>query len=564
MRVADWAASTGRCIAAACALIGAPATAQTAPVPLPPPSDLTRPQPTLGPSQAPLHVPSPPAATIPPGAEETIIQVTAIELEGVTAYPEEALAQEHAGVTGNVPLAELFRAAARIEARYRRDGYILTRVIVPEQEATGGRFKLRVVEGYISAVNVTGAAGADAELVRRYLDPVIGRRPVRIADIERALLLIDGLPGLAGNAVLTPGTGEPGAAILVVDIRRKPFDAFATIGNRGSRFAGPVTGSVGIDINALGGFGGHVAALYFTTFDREQNYFELSADGRVGAGGLRLRGWGSYAVTRPGSVLAPLEIRSRSKVAGLGASYPLVLTRALSLAASASFEVSDDRTDVLSQPQSLDRQRVLRASLSAQQRDPWGGISAVSATVHKGLDVFDASDGAGPVAPSRAGGQSDFLKLTGTASHYRPIAVTSWGAIGLQVSVAGQYAADNLLALEQFRAGGESFGRGFNPSQLTGDHGVAVSGEVQVTSFAPVGPFEQGQLYGFWDAAFARDRGAGSRWSDIASVGVGVRLDLGRHLSGQFEVAVPYEGGRQIGARLDRGAQAFFRLTARY
>jgi hemolysin activation/secretion protein len=364
--------------------------------------------------------------------------------------------------------------------------------------------------------------------------------------------------------VLTPPTGEVGGAIHVVHVRRKPDDAFATIGNRGSHFAGPLAGSIGLDINALGGLGGHVSALYFTTFDREQNYFELSADGRVGGGGLRLRGWGSYALTRPGSVLAPLDIRSRSKVAGLGASYPLLLTRAASLSATASFEVSDDRTDALGLLQTLDRQRILRVSLSAQERDPWGGFSAGSVTAHKGLDMFNASEGGGAVPQSRIGGRSDFFKLTATASHYRPIAATSWGVIGLQLSAAGQYAGHSLLALEQFRAGGESFGRGFNPSQLTGDHGVAVSGELQVTRLASAGPFQGGQLYGFWDRAVARDRRAGARWSDIASVGAGVRFDLGAYLSGQFEVAVPYDGGRQVGARLDRGAQAFFRLTARY
>jgi hemolysin activation/secretion protein len=131
------------------------------------------------------------------------------------------------------------------------------------------------------------------------------------------------------------------------------------------------------------------------------------------------------------------------------------------------------------------------------------------------------------------------------------------------LSIAGQYAADPLLSLEQFHVGGEAFGRGFNPSQLSGDDGVAGAAELQLTHAVPVGPFASQQLYAFFDAASVHDRGL-KGWTDIESYGGGVRVDLGRRLSGQFELAVPYHGGRQIGARLDKGVQAFFSLTARY
>ncbi len=131
------------------------------------------------------------------------------------------------------------------------------------------------------------------------------------------------------------------------------------------------------------------------------------------------------------------------------------------------------------------------------------------------------------------------------------------------MSVAGQYAADRLLTLEQFHVGGEAFGRGFNPSQFSGDDGAAADIELQLTHARPIGPMTGQQLYGFFDAASVHDRGLAG-WTQIDSYGGGLRFDLGPHLSGQFEVAVPYRIGRQVGARLDRGAQGFFRLTARF
>ena len=539
-----------------------PAEAQIASVTLPPPADLTRPQAPLRAPGAALRVSPTPPPAIPAAAETTMVDVAAITLDGVTAYDPAALAPDYSGLIGRrVPLAELFRAAARIEAHYRSDGYVLTRAVVPAQDIADGHFHIQVIEGYVSDVQVTGDPRGKAALIRRTLAPLTRARPVAIEDLERALLLVNGIPGVEGHGVLTPAAGTPGAARLVVDIRVKPVDVFMTINNRGSRFAGPVTGTIGFDLNDVGG--GHVGGLYFTTFNREQNYFELSADGRIGASGLRVRGWTSYATSHPGSVLAPLDISSHSFVGGIGAEYPLLLTRAASVSVHGSFEIANDRIDILGVPDSRDRQRILRFGISARSRDGWMGVDTLTVTAHKGLDIFNASGPGDPVAQSRLGGRSDFFKATATASHFQPIATAPWGGVGLLLSAAGQYAADPLLSLEQFHVGGEAFGRGFNPSQYSGDDGIAGAAELQLTHAVAVGPFASQQLYAFFDAASVHDRGVPG-WTGIQSYGGGVRVDLGRRLSGQLELAVPYHGGRQVGARLDRGVQAFFSLTARY
>ena len=548
---------------AAAAFVGSAALAQIAPVPLPPPTDLTRPQaPIRAPSTSVRVAPSE-ESVLPVNADTTMIDIATIEVDGVTVYGPAELAGDYSDLIGHhVALAELFRAAARIEAHYRRDGFVLSRAIVPEQEAAGGRFHIRVVEGYVSDVAVTGEPGSSAALIRAYLAPVTRDRPVNIDDIERALLLVDGLPGVEGHGVLTPATGIPGAARLVVDVHRKQFDAFATVNNRGSRFAGPITGTAGFDINLIGG-GGHLGGLWFTTFNREQNYFELAADARVGSSGLRLRGWTSYTTSHPGSILAALDISSHSFVGGIGADYPLLLTRSTSISAHGSFEITEDRTDILGSPDSRDRQRIFRFGFSAQARDPWQGVSTVTVTAHKGLDILDATHDGEAIPQSRLGGHSDFFKLTGTASRFQPLAAAPWGGLALQLSVAGQYATDRLLSLEQFHVGGEAFGRGFNPAQYSGDDGAAADAEIQLTHLRPIGPFTSQQLYAFFDAASVHDRGIAG-WTQIDSFGGGIRADLGRHLSGQFELAVPYHDGRQVGASLDTGVQAFFSVTARY
>lgn len=547
-----------------CALWPLPALAQNPVVPLPPPTDLARPQAPLAPPRNPVRQRRAPEIAMPENAATTMIDVSAVTLEGVTVYPGDTLAREYAGLVGRrVALSELFEAAARIEARYRADGYPLARAIVPPQDVGDGHYRIRIVEGYVSDVSIEGDPGAARGLLQRMLALAGRAQPARIADIERALLLANDLPGYEVSGVLTPDPAAPGAARLVVSVRRRPLGGFVTLNNRGSRAAGPQTGTVGLSINGIGGFGGHIGAIYYSTFDKEQNYAELSFDGRIGHDGLKLRGWASYDTSSPGSILAPLDIKSRSLLVGLGLEYPIIRGRGVNLAARGSFEIGSDRTRILGTPSSRDRERVIRIGLDGSVRDGWNGTTSLGVTLHKGLDILNASHDGDRVPQTRFGGRSDFFKATVTAARAQQLWAGQGDGLALVVSGSAQFAGNRLLSAEQFHLGGEQFGRGFNPAQITGDNGYAGSLELQFTHYGPIGPIAGAQVYGFVDAMRIEDRGAAA-WQSYQSAGGGVRFDLGRHLSGQFEVAVPYKRGRQIDARLDTGPQAFFRITARY
>lgn len=549
------------------AVIASGAQAQVAPsnVLPPPPADLTRPL-------APLATPSPPLVihpgsdgSAPAGAADIQVQVTSISVDGVSAYPAGALDPLWRGLVGRkAPLSELFAAAQRIQARYRADGYVLTRVVVPEQNVANGAFHIRVVEGFVSDVEITGDAGDAQPLVRRYLDKITRSRPARLADIERYLLLANDLPGISARAVLTSEPDSTGGARMVVALSRKPLDAFATLNNEGSDFAGPLTGTLGLAVNGLGPGDTRVAGTFFSTLNSEQQFGELSIETRVGSEGGAVRVWGSSSPSAPGSIFAPLDIRSLSTVVGIGASYPLVRSRRLDLSVQGSFEVTDDSTRTLGQLASVDRSRIFRLGLTGDVTDDWGGVTSGSVTLHQGLDGLGATHDGGPIPQSRLGAPAGFFKVTATASRLQPLYAGRDSTLALQLSAAGQYAADNLLSLEQFHIGGDSFGRGFNPAQFSGDDGVGASAELQFTEYRRLGPISRYQLYAFYDAARVGDRDASGPWQGLQSVGGGVRADIGPRLSAQVEVADPFSPGRLDGTRLDKGPQVLFRLTARY
>jgi hemolysin activation/secretion protein len=143
--------------------------------------------------------------------------------------------------------------------------------------------------------------------------------------------------------------------------------------------------------------------------------------------------------------------------------------------------------------------------------------------------------------------------------------------LGLYAAVTAQTSfGDPLLSAEQFGVGGATFGRGYEPSELTGDKGIAVKVELQYNQqLKPIA--SELQYYGFYDVGVVGDvlanAGVPSSQS-LASVGGGVRYDLPCGFSGLFEVAKPLT--KPVETELIRGdvnpkrTNAYFAITKRF
>ncbi|MGV2701748.1 UNVERIFIED_CONTAM: hypothetical protein LJD30_25515, partial [Raoultella ornithinolytica] len=78
----------------------------------------------------------------------------------VTRYPADTLRPLYQDLVGKtITVADAFKVASDIELRYRNDGFVTTRVIVPAQTIEGGQFRIMEVEGYISDVKYDGDIG---------------------------------------------------------------------------------------------------------------------------------------------------------------------------------------------------------------------------------------------------------------------------------------------------------------------------------------------------------------------------------------------------------------------
>lgn len=547
------------------ALTAAPpaARAQTVPTQLPPAAEPGReaPRPVLPQSTRaapPVAVPRALASEAPPGASDTRFVLKDLVVDGATAYPDGSLRALYAPLLGReVSVAEVFAAAQAIELRYRNDGFVTTRVIVPQQTVDDGRFRVVVIEGHVAQLVFQGEVGVARAAVEKLLQPLRGQRPVNIAEIERRLLLANDLPGFTVQGTLEASPTEPGGSILVVRAERRVRDVSLMLDNRASPYldSRQLTAQAAwyglgeradrLSVNARSsGPGGRSASL------------GLNLDALITAQGGTLTLGVSHARSRPGRELDVLDVQSRvDNLSGTWA-QPVIRSREHNLRAVAQLEMRQVRTDLAGTPFTRDRLDVLRAGLSWDRADRFDGISTARVMLHQGLTGLRSSTPP-PALASRVNGRRDFSKLTLDLTRLQQAGPRSQ----VLASLTAQISRHALLASEELSLGGASYGRAFDDGEVAGDNGYAVM--VELRHQPEVLP-RQGQVFAFADAGkvWAADGGAVPARSKLASLGGGLRLQLSGSLMATLEVARPLN--TEVRTRGNRGPRAFVALNAAF
>lgn len=533
--------------------------AQELPAPAQPRPPLA-PRPELPAEEAPEIQLVPGEEKAPPGAQQVFVVLKGVVIEGATVYSTSELKETYQDLIGQqVPLARVFAIADQIQEKYRADGYVLTRVIVPAQSVEDGVFRLRVVEGFINSVRVEGEVGPVKKRIEAYLARVIGKRPVREQDLERYLLLSNDIPGLRAVGVLRAGAGETGASELVVQVERKPYAGFVLVNNRGSRFTGPERAVLSVSENSSTALGEKVEGFFLNTlFNDEQRYGELSYQQLLGNEGLTVKLSAGYGPSEPGFTLEPFDVETESLYVDANVSYPLIRSRGQNLYLDAGFQVLDAKVDVLGDTTSRDRLRLFYVDATYDFSDRFRGQSLVGLGLRQGVDAFGATE-EGSDNLSRAEGVPDFTTLNLKASRYQAFTEK----MGVYAAGIGQFAFNTLLSDAEFRVGGEQFGRGYDPSELAGDHGLGLTAELQYTETPPFTFWDKIQGYGYYDLGVVWNRdGDAEERASLASAGLGIRNQFLNNLFADLEIAFPLT--REVGTRGDRDPRFFFQVLARF
>lgn len=471
-----------------------------------------------------------PSTTAPPGAEKVTVFVRGVRIVGATVYTTEDFNPLVAEMTGRrVPLTAIYDLAGRITAKYGKDGYVLSRAIVPPQQLDpkGSVIRIDVIEGYVDKVEWPATLSHYRDFFSYYARRITADRPINIRTLERYLLLAGDLPGLEFATRLKPSERNRGASTLVVEVAQKWIDITGRVDNRGTHARGPMEFLSSVTLNNWARSHEALSLTYAGVSQlKELQYIAGNYRQVLTAEGLTLFADASYTWGKPGTVqLETLQYRNLGPYADVGLMFPLIRLRERNLSISGLAFASDNRADMLGVRFNDDRLRGVRARADADLADPWGGVNQFYAIASQGIEAFGSTENDNPLA-SRAAGRIDFSKVEGYASRTQAL----FNTFSAFAAVYSQYAFTPLLSPEQCGYGGRFFGRAFDPSQLLGDSCVEVVGELRYD--VPLAPtewfrFSQFQFYGFTDygRVWTRAPAVGTpRSQDGASAGTGVRI----------------------------------------
>ncbi len=504
--------------------------------------------------------------------------LVSVTVSGSTVYDTNKLADAWAGLVGKeVTLADAQLIADRITARYRNDGYILSRAVIPAQRISGGALRIQVVEGYIKDYRIDGTfsegvtdagpiGGIRAKLAA-YAEKMVGVRPITAAVMERYLLLANDLPGVTAQAVLAPAQGgDPGGATLVVQARKKPIDFFGSADNFGTRFGGPYQGQAGVLLNSPLGLSERIGLRGINTIGdwRELHYLEGNWDQDIGSEGTKIGFGVAYSNAHPGYLAEPFDIDGKVWTEMFRVSHPFIRSRTMNLYARASLVWQDvETTNGLLDETTKDHLRILRVGASFDLVDRFRGVNFIDVEVSKGLPIlgYTKKDD----LSSRPGVSANFTKVKAEVSRLQSLFVPG---LNLLVAAQGQYSFNNLLSPEEFGVGGSLYGRGYDPSEIAGENGIATKAELQYGGPLEFRFLKGYQLFAFWDYGKIwnknRTVAATPGHESLMSAGGGVRLNFIDAVSGEFYLAKPLT--RSIAGRGDEGDdwRGFFSVVTHF
>jgi hemolysin activation/secretion protein len=480
-----------------------------------------------------LTIPAQPRAPERRAVDELRFPVRQIVIEGGTVYPPDMLAQDYGALIGDtVGLSSIVEAAEKIEARYRADGYVLTRAFVPPQRVGDGMFRIQIVEGYLGRIVFDGGSEPVRERIRAYMRRAFDGRPVNVKWIERGLLLAGDLSGVLAAGTLAPGDA-PGASDLSVRIVEKPVSAGVTLGNRGSKFQGPWSLSADASYSGLLGLTEQLGVTLTTVPNdtREMRQVALRYAQPIGGDGLTF-GWDTnYSWGWPGHTLKSLRVNTVAWRGGPRLSYPVLRSRRENLTLDSSLFFANTRTLVGDTLQTNEQYTAGDFRVTYTQVGFLQGATVASVGYTRGLGL--GSTEKGNAFLSRTDADPHFGKWT---AELRRIQILPEN-FSVQWVGSGQVTSSALFAGEEFALGGARFGRGYDPSELTGRNAFGQGIDVRYGDLAGDG----WQPYIFYDSGWAWNRrtGGASHTQFLSSTGVGVRVQPDSWLTGGLEFAKP-------------------------
>ncbi|WP_426071177.1 ShlB/FhaC/HecB family hemolysin secretion/activation protein [Janthinobacterium sp. DSP2-3-3] len=460
------------------------------------------------------------------------VTVSRFQFAGNTLLTEAQLAPAVARYL-NRPLSfnDLQNAAAAVAETYRKAGWIV-RVYLPLQEIKDGVVTLQVVEAVFGQVRMEGTPPTRLPFDR--LVPIVGAAQphgaaLKAEAMDRALLLLDDMPGISTAGSLAPGE-QANEVDLVLKIEdEKRINGQVGVDNASARSTGSARLTADLYINSPLRLGDQAVVNLMHT--EGSDYARLAYTVPLGAAGWRVGANASHLRYRlVDDALAALDASGTSTTSGLEASYPLIRARLKNLYLALNYD--NKRFDNRAVASTITHYKIdtLTVGLSGNVLDQYGGggsNSASLALVHGNVDLDGSPNARADAMTTRTGGS--FTKLRYAVSRQQVLTET----LAVYAAFSGQTAGKNLDSAEKFYLGGAYGVRAYPSNEGGGSEGqlfnlelrARLPNNVNVTGF-----YDWGHVKVNHDNAFPGAPALGSYSLKGAGLSVGWLASFGLNL----------------------------------
>lgn len=478
------------------------------------------------------------------GEPITSVQVKSVNLIGNTIL-EEAEWQEAVEpyINREVSLEKLYEIRTEITNLYVAKGYTSSGAFIPPQEVTDGSIEVVAIEGELERIEIEGLDRLNESYVRSRLERAAGT-PLNLNQLEAGLERLQRSELIERvEANLVEGS-QPGQSVLQLNlVEAPPLTSELRFDNAFSPSIGEFGGTAIATHQNLLGFGDQLSTQYNLTegLDRFQLAYSVplnSLDGTVAVGYTDAEG----EVTE--DPFTALDIQSEYESFTLAVRQPLSATpteefalgltaeriRTESLVSGFSFPFTEGLEDGRAVA------TILRFSQDWQKNLPTQFLSAQS-QFNLGINALGAT-------VTQQGIDSDFLSWQGQFQWVR--ALNEERDLLFVTRLNAQLSPDTLLPVEQLSVGGLGSVRGFRQNQQIADSGLVASAEMQVPLVG--GRWGGVQVVPFLDfgTVWNNDRDVNGT-NTLASVGLGLRFQLGDVVEARFDYGIPLTERENVG-----------------
>ncbi len=529
------------------ALVVRPASA--APLPVLPSAGSELQQLTPVPQAAPKSAPDLPAAAAPERSpvattDNTRIRVHALRISGNRQFDQATLVQAASFSVDHVyTLAQLRELALNITRFYRAQGYFVASAVLPAQDIVNDEVHLQVIEGQFGQTTLRNTSAVRDSTVAGLLGAVQSGQLIALAPLERALLLLNDLPGATARGTLVAGA-DAGTSDLLVDLASSArISGLVDLDNQGSRATGTRRAGAALTLNELAGLGDSAnlrvqQAIQGLTYARGAWQAQWQ-QARLGAAYTDVQ-------YRLGDTFSPLRAHGSATVDSLYAIYPLVRERERNLNLQVGWDRKTFHDQVDSTASVTDKAaRVWTGTLSGGTPDRLVGSAYDTGSITWTSGRLDIRSPDALAADVQGGG---------TNGHYDKVGFNAvrqqWlGSVGLlNLAVSGQLSSHNLDASEKFTLGGADGVRAYPPGEANGDQAILISAEFRhplASAWAA--------LPGQWQAVLFADTGRSwlSRFPATSGDNQRTLSDLGMGLGWSFasEAQVRFSLAHKLGSQ---------------